>query len=74
MRLKFLSNTVFMPIKTVSGLFFLFLLMTDSSTFAQKNTLPDWAFGGFKRPAGLNPIISPDSTTKFLDPILNKQV
>ncbi|RYE36049.1 MAG: hypothetical protein EOP42_04795 [Sphingobacteriaceae bacterium] len=63
-----------MPVKTVSSLFFLFLLMTGSSIFAQKNTLPDWAFGGFKRPAGINPIISPDATTSFFDPILKKQV
>jgi len=34
----------------------------------QTNT-PDWTLGGFTRPAGINPIIEPDSTTVFLDPM-----
>ncbi len=50
------------------------LLWMASTACAQQNKLPDWAFGGFKRPAGINPIISPDSSAKFTDPILNKAV
>lgn len=51
------------------------LLFISAGTFAQnQNVLPSWAFGGFKRPANINPVISPDSTTKFLDPVLNKYV
>jgi predicted GH43/DUF377 family glycosyl hydrolase len=53
------------------------LLFFSTSIFAQnqnKNLLPSWAFGGFKRPAGINPVISPDSTTRFLDPVLKKYV
>ncbi|GGH06996.1 glycoside hydrolase family 130 protein [Mucilaginibacter phyllosphaerae] len=42
--------------------------------FAQHNQLPNWAFGGFTRPEGVNPIISPDSTTRFMDPVLHKLV
>lgn len=38
------------------------------------NKLPSWAFGGFVRPAAINPIISPDTTSRFLDPMSNKQV
>ncbi|MHC8949656.1 glycoside hydrolase family 130 protein [Sphingobacterium hungaricum] len=33
-----------------------------------------WTLGGFERPAGLNPIIEPDSTTEFLDPMSGKMV
>lgn len=33
------------------------------------NVLPDWAFGGFVRPEGKNPIIVPDTTTKFFCPM-----
>lgn len=41
---------------------------------AKQNKLPDWAFGGFVRPEGVNPIISPDTNSKFLDPMSNKKV
>lgn len=36
--------------------------------------LPHWAFGGFTRPAGVNPILMPDSTTRFRDPVTGRQV
>ncbi|OKS86080.1 hypothetical protein RG47T_1528 [Mucilaginibacter polytrichastri] len=49
-------------------------LVISGSAIAQQNRLPDWAFGGFKRPASVNPIISPDSTSQFTDPVLNKAV
>lgn len=39
-----------------------------------KNTLPSWAFGGFERPANINPIISPDTSSRFKDPVSNKMV
>jgi predicted GH43/DUF377 family glycosyl hydrolase len=51
-----------------------FLLLIPGSLFAQQNKLPSWAFGGFARPESVNPIISPDSTTRFMDPILHKLV
>jgi len=38
------------------------------------NKLPDWAFGGFVRPAGVNPVISPRAHTLFLDPMSGKKV
>lgn len=38
---------------------------------SSKNILPDWAFGGFVR-AENNPIISPDSTVFFNDPMTGK--
>lgn len=50
----------------------LLFITTIQLTFAQqKNILPDWALGGFVRPAGVNPIISPDSVTTFIDPMSN---
>jgi predicted GH43/DUF377 family glycosyl hydrolase len=39
-----------------------------------KNDLPDWAFGGFVRPAKVNPVISPDTSSRFLDPMTKKMV
>ncbi len=53
------------------ALFFLF-----NSVYAQTDTnrLPNWAFGGFVRPANVNPIISPEAKTVFKDPITNKLV
>lgn len=50
------------------------MLLLPGSLLAQQNKLPDWAFGGFERPTGINPIISPDSTTRFMDPILHKPI
>ncbi|GAC1313736.1 MAG: glycoside hydrolase family 130 protein [Mucilaginibacter sp.] len=37
-----------------------------------RNILPNWALGGFERPAGVNPIISPDLNAVFNDPMTNK--
>ncbi|MFV0420186.1 MAG: glycoside hydrolase family 130 protein [Dysgonomonas sp.] len=35
---------------------------------------PDWAWVDFKRPDGINPIISPDSTTRFYCPLTKDSV
>lgn len=51
---------------------FLLILLSiiSTQTIVQgQNTLPDWAFGGFVRPTGVNPVISPDSTTSFICPM-----
>lgn len=32
---------------------------------ASENKLPEWTLGGFVRPEGVNPIIKPDTRTKF---------
>lgn len=51
------------------------LTMLAGVAFAQtENKLPDWTFGGFQRPAGVNPVISPDSTTTFFCPMNKRQV
>ncbi len=51
-----------------------FLLFINFSFAQTKNqyALPKWAFGGFVRPQNINPIISPDTAAKFLDPMSNK--
>jgi predicted GH43/DUF377 family glycosyl hydrolase len=41
---------------------------------ANNNPLPDWAFGGFHRPAALNPVILPDNATTFTDPMTGKEM
>ena len=35
---------------------------------------PDWSWSGFVRPEGVNPIISPDNTTRFRCPVRNEIV
>jgi predicted GH43/DUF377 family glycosyl hydrolase len=52
-----------------------FLLFTHNC-FAQQtvNKLPSWAFGGFVRAAKVNPIISPDTASRFIDPVSKKSV
>lgn len=40
----------------------------------QANLLPDWALGGFVRPAEKNPVITPDVQTTFFCPMQKKQV
>ena len=57
---------------------FLFLVTTTMMTCTalgqpsndKKNVLPDWAFGGFERPQGANPVISPIEDTKFYCPMM----
>ncbi len=60
-------------LKTVQ---FLVLLLIVDACFgqAQTNVLPAWAFGGFARPIDVNPIISPDTASRFMDPVSKKQV
>jgi len=54
----------------------LILTLSSFSAIAQStiNKLPYWALGGFVRSESIDPIISPDSTATFLDPMSNKQV
>jgi predicted GH43/DUF377 family glycosyl hydrolase len=53
-----------------AGLFLLLLCAQFSFSQDVKQTvLPDWAFGGFVRPSGINPIISPVASSTFYDPM-----
>jgi len=51
-----------------------FTFLFTNLSFAQSNKLPDWAFGGFVRPKGVNPVISPDSTSLFMCPMNKRMV
>ena len=52
----------------------LLLLLAFTQIAFGQNKLPLWAFGGFTRPADINPIITPDTSAKFMDPILKTRV
>lgn len=41
---------------------------------AGDNTLPAWAFGGFERPANVNPLITPNPSSTFLCPMRGELV
>lgn len=64
--------------RTIKLLFlvqFVFILIPIySNAQSSNNILPGWAFGGFVRPANVNPIISPDSNSLFLDPMSGKLI
>lgn len=45
-----------------------------SQTSSNSNPLPDWAFGGFVRPEGINPLIEPDVTSTFYCPMRKAEV
>ncbi|MCE7041817.1 glycoside hydrolase family 130 protein [Dyadobacter sp. CY312] len=49
-------------------------LLACNANAQTNNALPDWAFGGFVRPAGVNPVISPDSTSSFLCPMTQRNI
>lgn len=57
--------------RKLSSFALLFLFISCVSTKSDVATTKDivWTLGGFERPQGVNPIISPDSTTTFLDPM-----
>ena len=42
--------------------------------YGQTEQLPDWAIGGFIRPKGVNPIISPNPASKFYCPMKQDSV
>ena len=48
--------------------------MTITMSAQTDNPLPDWAFGGFVRPEGVNPIIRPKVSSTFWCPMKKKQV
>lgn len=56
-------------------LIWLFVLAASANCIAQQNnSFPSWALGPFIRPANGNPVIIPDTTTKFLDPMSGKKI
>lgn len=67
-----MKHSLLLRLFTASALF-AFLPLISVAQQAE-NKLPDWAFGGFVRPKGVNPVISPDSLSRFQDPLLGKAV
>ena len=67
---------LFLDVDVLRSATVLILLLIANTSFGQanNNVLPSWAFGGFVRPNNINPIISPDTASKFKDPISNKLV
>ncbi|MEH3113637.1 glycoside hydrolase family 130 protein [Pedobacter terrae] len=53
-------------------LFVVFLLLAFAANAQDK--LPEWALGPFLRPENVNPIISPNTESVFMDPILKKKI
>lgn len=50
------------------------LLCCSSALLADVNVLPKWALGGFERPEGVNPLVSPIENTLFLCPMSGTKV
>ena len=50
------------------------ILLSVITLATAQNKLPDWAFGPFIRPANVNPIISPNPNSTFLDPMSNQRI
>ena len=49
-------------------------LVGMSAYAGDDNKLPNWAFGGFERPEGVNPLITPNQTTTFDCPMRGTEV
>ncbi len=61
--------------KYAAAIYLLSSVVVPSNLFAQvTDPLPGWAFGPFIRPAGKNPVIAPDSTTRFFCPMRQEEV
>jgi predicted GH43/DUF377 family glycosyl hydrolase len=52
----------------------IFLINSMLGVAQTGNGLPKWAFGPFIRPPGVNPIITPNAQSSFLDPMSKQQV
>ena len=62
-----------MNFKFLRFLFSIGFLFFNLFAFAQ-NQLLDWAMGPFVRPANVNPILSPDSSSTFFDPMSKQKI
>lgn len=47
---------------------------TASACAEQAATAPDWVWTGFRRPEGANPVIAPDTATRFFCPLRREWV
>jgi predicted GH43/DUF377 family glycosyl hydrolase len=65
-----MMNKHLLKFSWVIALFF----VAEFAAAQTKNVLPAWALGGFVRPEGVNPIISPVPSSEFYDPMSKKNV
>lgn len=56
------------------GCIILSMMYANRAFGQQKNILPDWAFGPFIRPAGINPVISPNTVSTFYCPMNQDEI
>ena len=49
-------------------------VITSCGEKKQTSEFPDWAWADFQRPEGINPIVSPDTTTVFYCPMRQDSV
>ena len=61
-------------IKTLAREFLLLSLLMISVLTATAQTDKSWAWTGFHRPPGINPVISPDTSSVFLCPMSNTPI
>ena len=54
--------------------FFLIISLIFSGDLKSQDKLPGWALGPFIRPANVNPVLSPKSSSTFKDPMSGKKV
>lgn len=65
-----MKNTIFSVVLIVTV-----LISCESKKQTEPSSdFPDWAWTDFQRPDGINPIISPDSTTRFYCPLTKDSV
>lgn len=64
---KIISFSIAIAACTLSG-------YCQKPTNTEITEFPSWALTGFERPAGVNPVISPDSTTKFYCPLTKDSI
>ena len=50
------------------------LLLAAGCADRNSDNLPDWALGGFERPQGVGPVISPDTSARFFCPMQHASV
>ncbi len=49
-------------------------VLQERAELTKPGALPDWAFGPFVRPAGVNPVIAPKKETTFFCPMRKRQL
>lgn len=56
------------------NIFLAVLVFFQSQALMAQSNLPAWALGPFIRPANINPVVSPNPNSAFIDPMTNKKI